>query len=274
MAAKFLGTALSAVGLFGALKGTSTSKPSGKYGDFLSEFRKKSFARTNLFEITLFPPKVMIGEKLTYSLHLYAESATLPGLNFATSDVRRYGYGPLEKKPYAPIFNDVTISFLVDGTGDLYKYFYKWLNRIVSTDQYINGNSNSKNGLGAFEVEYKDDYKTQINISTFDEAGNAVLNSQIVDAVPISISDTQLSWGENDQIMRLQITFSYFQHILLDPDSREPSSGVTKPLSGLQQLVKAGTALQTLSSLRKPRSVGDVINVVNNAKTIIGGFGF
>lgn len=273
MAAKFLGTALSAVGLFAALKGTTSTSPTGKYGNFLSEFRKKSFARNNLFEVTLFPPKVITGEKLVYNLHLYAESASIPGLNFATSDIRRYGYGPIEKKPYAPIFNDITISFLVDGTGDLYKFFNKWMNRIVSSDQYVNGSS-SNNGLSAFEVEYKDDYKTQINISTFDEAGEVVLNTQLVDAVPIAISDTQLSWSDNDSVMKLQVTFTYFQHILLDPNSREPSSGVVKPLSGLQQLIKAGTALQTLSSLRKPRSIGDVINVVNNAKVIAGGFGF
>lgn len=273
MAAKFLGTALSALSLYSALKGSSSTGASGKYGNFLSEFNKSSFARTNLFEVTLFPPKIMTGEKLNYSLHLYADSVNIPGINFATSETRRYGYGPIEKKPYAPIFNDITISFLVDGTGNLYKYFYRWMNRIVSSDQYINGNTSS-NGLEAFEVEYKDDYKCQINISTFDEAGNAVLSSQLVDAIPISLSDTQLSWGANDEVMRLSMTFTYFQQILTDPDSKDPVTGHTKPLSGLQQIIKAGTALQTLSTLRKPRSVGDVINVINNAKVIAGGFGF
>jgi hypothetical protein len=106
-------------------------------------------------------------------------------------------------------------------------------------------------------------------VSTF----NAVLNSQLIDAIPISISDTQFSWSDNDQIMKMNVTFTYFQHVILNTDSREPESGFKKPLSGLQQLIKAGTALQTLSSLRKPKSVGDVINVINNAKVITGGYG-
>ena len=78
-------------------------------------------------------------------------------------------------------------------------------------------------------------------------------------------------WGDTDQVMKLQVTFTYFQHIL-NTDKNEPVSGYRKPLSGLQQIVKAGTALQTISSLRKPRSVGDVINVINNAKVITGGY--
>jgi len=274
MAAKFLNTALTGLALYSALKPSSTSQATGRYGNFLSEFRSRSFARTNLFEVTLRPPTIMTGDRIDSVIHLYADSINIPGLNFATSETRRYGYGPVEKKPYAPIFNDITISFLVDGTGNIYKYFYKWMNRIVSSDQYINGNTASSNGLGAFEVEYKDNYKSQIGISTFDEAGNGVLTSQIVDAIPIGLSDTALSWSDNDQIMRLNMTFTYFQHVLISSDSKEPVSGQTKPLSGLQQIVKAGTALQTLASLRKPKGVGDVLNVINNAKTIIGGFGF
>jgi len=274
MAANFLNTALSGLALFSALKPTSNSQASGRYGDFLGEFRNRSFARTNLFEVTLRPPLIMTGDRIDQVIHLYADSVNIPGLNFATSETRRYGYGPIEKKPYAPIFNDITISFLVDGTGNIYKYFYKWMNRIVSSDQYVNGNTSSTNGLGAFEVEYKDDYKSQIAISTFDEAGNGVLTSQIIDAIPIGLSDTALSWSDNDQIMRLNMTFTYFQHVLISSDNKEPVSGQTKPLSGLQQIVKSGTALQTLASLRKPKGVGDVLNVINNAKTIIGGFGF
>ena len=190
---------------------------------------------------------------------------------FATSETRRYGIGPIEKKPYAPIFNDISVSFLVDGQGELYKFFYTWMNRIVSSDQFVNGNGVSDNGLSPFEVEFKDDYKCQLMISTFDEAGNSVLSSQIVDAIPISISDTAFSWGDTDQVMKLQVTFTYFQHILTT-DKSEPVSGYKTPLSGFQQIVKAATALQTLSALKKPQSVGDVINVINNAKVIAKGY--
>ena len=271
MAAKFLGTALSAVGLYSALKGSSSKGATGRYEGFLSEFRNKSFARTNLFEVTIQPPKIMNGNKAFENLHLYAESASIPGLMFATSETRRYGTGPIEKKPYAPIFNDVSVSFLVDGQGDIYKFFYTWMNMIVSSDQYVNGNAAHQAGLAPFEVGYKDDYKCQMMISTFDEAGNSVLSSQLVDAIPISISDTSFSWGDTDQVMKLQVTFTYFQHIL-QTDQGNPVSGYRRPLSGFQQIVKAGTAIQALSSLKKPQSIGDVINVINNAKVITGGY--
>jgi hypothetical protein len=163
MAAKFLGTALSAIGLYAALKPTSSSKPIGRYGDFISNVRQRGFARTNLFEVVIVPAKNMPCKQGSDKvIHLYADSVNIPGINFATSETRRYGYGPVEKKPYAPIFNDITVSFLVDANANIYKYFYKWLNNIVSFDQYVNNNSVSERGLGAFEVDYKDDYKCQL----------------------------------------------------------------------------------------------------------------
>ena len=268
--AKFVGTALSALALYSALKPSGGGTASGRYDSFLSEFRNRSFARTNLFEVILHPPKILVGDKVVNNLHLYAESATLPGINFATSETRRYGIGPIEKKPYAPIFNDVTLSFLVDGGGELYKFFYRWMNGIVASDQYMTGNSVSPNGLEPFEVEFKDDYKCQLEIATFDEAGNSVLSSKMIDAIPIAISDTQLSWGDTDQIMKLQVTFTFFNHVMIS-EAGEPITGYKRPLSGIEQIVKAGTAVQLLSSLKKPKSVGDVINVINNAKVLTGG---
>lgn len=243
------------------------------YTNFLSEIRKRSVSRTNLFEVTIAPPSIMRGNQMQNVINLYADSVSLPGINFATSDVRRYGYGPVEKKPYSPIFNDITISFLVDGQGNIYKYFYKWMNNIVNTDLSPGGLNITQNGLSAFEVEYKDNYKSELFVSTFDEAGKRVLNSRIIDAVPIGLSETNLSWSDNDQIMKINVTFTFFQHQLLSTENNEPESGHFKSLSGLQQIIKAGTAIQALVSSGKPRSIGDVINVVNNAKTVINGYG-
>jgi hypothetical protein len=42
-------------------------------------------------------------------------------------------------------------------------------------------------------------------------------------------------------------------------------------LSGLQKLLKVGTAVQTLASLRAPTGIADIINVVSNAKIAVGG---
>lgn len=271
--ANIIGNALSAVSLFSALKGSSSKGPQGKYANFLSEIRKSSFARTSYFEVGISPPKILTGDKQFNTLHLYADSVNLPGLMLATSETRRYGFGPIEKKPYAPIFSDITVSFLVDGQGEIYKFFYKWLNGIVSSDNQIGSNSTSQNGLAPFEVEFKDDYKCQLTISTFDEAGNSVLNSHLIDAIPIGITDAPLSWGDTDQVMKMQVTFTYFQHVL-KTDKNEPVSGGQKPLSGLQQIVKASSAVQVLASLKKPQSIGDVVNVVNNAKVVLGGLGF
>ena len=47
-----------------------------------------------------------------------------------------------------------------------------------------------------------------------------------------------------------------------------------RELSGFEQLLRIGTAAKALkASMKKPTSVGDVINITSNAQTFLGSFG-
>jgi len=261
--------------IFNAGKGLSASQNRRDLNNFLANTHKlNGFSRPSLFYVEIVPPKSMFGtaeRDNAKSLAFLSESANLPGVSLATTDVRRYGYGPTERKPYAPIFVDTTITFLVDNKGVVQSFFYKWINSIVKFDTVVGGNGSVFNNrlINPFEVNYKDDYSSDIIITTVDDSNNDIVNVRYTKAFPIFMGDISLGWNDTDSVARLPITFTYYnwkiEAINLNQISENRKPGV------IQSLIKAGTAIQTLATLRKPRNVADVLNVVNNSKIAIGG---
>lgn len=224
--------------------------------------------RSNHFYVTIPNPRILSGDIGPILLPFLTESANLPGISLATSEIRRYGVGAIERKPYAPIFTDQQMTFYGDGSGTVHKFFYKWMNGIVKFDNPVNGKG-GYNGLRPFEVEYKRDYAVDIVITTIDEKERKIKEFKLYGAYPISIGDINMSWAETDNFQRIPVTFTYYNwkrtDISIDIDNEFGN------LSAVQKILKAGTAIQTLASLRKPGNVADIINVVNNSKIALGG---
>lgn len=227
--------------------------------------------RPNHFYVTIPNPPILRGDIGPILLPFLTESANIPGMALATSDVRRYGYGPTERKPYAPIFVDQQMTFLGDASGTVHKFFYKWMNGIVKSDEFPRGRPGF-NGVRPFEVEYKRQYAVDITITAIDEVDRKIMEVKLYDAFPIAMGDINMSWGQNDSYVSLPITFSYFNWKRTDI-SINLEDLIGEDLSPVQRLLKAGTAIQTLARIKKPNNVADIINVVNNSKIAVGSLG-
>jgi len=261
----------------GSLFGTGRGLPPGQNRRDLNNFlgtasKLKGFARPAHFYIEIRPPHTMRHQSdNARSLAFLCESANLPGVSFATSPIRRYGYGPVENKPYAPIFIDTTMTFLTDASGMVQKFFYEWMNSIIKFDEVVYGPVGDAHdySIAPFEVNFKDQYSTDILVTTVDESNNDILNVRFREAYPVFMGDVNLGWGDTDSVSRLPITFTFFnwkiERININQvlEKRSPSA--------IQSLIKVGTAIQTLATLRKPNNVADIINVVNNSKIALGG---
>jgi hypothetical protein len=268
-----LNTAMNVIGTVASLKSLlgneNNSAATGKLNNFMSEIRQSSVARTNLFEVTLTAPRILTGSGAARKISLYAEGASLPGLSLETGQVTRYGFGPNEKIPYSLQTNDTTISFIGDGKGEIYKFFYNWLQGIVRADYNVPSNQTSSNGLSAYEVEFKEDYKSTITITTFNEVGTPVFVYDLSDAFPLNVPDVSLNWSDSS-MMQFSVQFAFLQSKL--QNAGEPlaltASGVGN-LSPFQKLVKIGTAVQTIAALRRPTSVQDALNSAGTIKTMM-----
>lgn len=269
-----LNTAMNAIGTVAAVKSLFGNAPSstasGRMNSFITEIRQNSVARTNYFEITLTAPKILAGDAATAKkISLYAEGATLPGLFLQTDDgIKRFGIGPQEHVPYSAQVNNTTITFIGDGKGEIYKFFYNWLQGIVRSDYSVPSGNVSRNGLAPYEVEFKEDYRSTLIIRTFNEQGDTIFEYELREAFPKSIADVSLSWSESS-LMQFSVEFNYLQSKLLTSDTPVSLSPNGIPgLSPFQKIAKIGTAVQAIASLKRPQNVQDAISSITTIKNL------
>lgn len=233
--------------------------------------------RSNLFLVSIQFPQAFAQTqtnlmKLTpRTLMMFTEQASLPGMSIGSDDqIKRYGTGPAEKMPHSIFFADITFNFLADGNGEILKMFHNWMRYIVNFDSRKNGPT-GLNNADPYEVGYKDDYAAQIEITVFSEAADKIITYTLNDVFPIFLGEIALSWADTDSIMRVPVTFSYrdWQSDAMSVTALRP--GVGNNLTLLQKILKVGTAVQAISAMRRPRSVADVVNVVNNANILSRG---
>ena len=250
-----------------------------KLTNFYASLKKHSIARTNRFEVLVSLPTMLApynNSETHRLLQLRCDSASVPGVSLTTEDVKRYGYGLTEKIPTGAQMGDFACSFVGDAEGLVYKLFYRWTNGIVKWDEKPNAAGKiSYNKLRPYEFEYKENYASTIQILTYDENEDKLLSYTLYDAFPIGIGEIQYNWGDNDNLVRIPVNFaySYFKVDTIDEDIVF-KAGAANELGLIGTLVKVGTAVQTLASLRKPTSVADALNVANNAKLVIGNLKF
>lgn len=279
-----LGTVAAGASFLGL--GTSKSNFDNKIGEFYSNFGKKGYTKTNRFEVLFNIPPILIPHTATYNfsetprlLSLRCEGASVPGISLNTSDGMRHGYGLTEKIVNGAQYGNFTCSFIGDQAGDIYKFFHVWMLSIVKFNEkpsYV-GDGPSGNATGAFpfEYSYKNEYAASINLITYNENSDTLRTFDIFEAFPTAIGDIQYNWGDTDNLVRIPIQFAYTYFKVKDiTDKIKLSDNVGGGLGLFGTLIKVGTAAQVLGSIKKPQSIGDIINVVNNAKTVLSGFNF
>jgi len=273
-----LNTGLNVLGTAAVLRsfaGRNKPDADNRMNRFMSEMRSNGIARTNLFDITIPIPRMLLLEQTTdrveKKLSLYAETAQLPGVNIQTDNIKTFGVGPMEAMPYSIQTNDLTLTFLGDGKGYVYKFFYQWLHQIVRGDSAMTVDTVSKNNLSPYEVEFKDQYSVDLTLYSYNEQSQVIFEYKIYDAFPKNLPDISLSWQDQSNYMQFGVTFSYLRAELLNvSEAVQGTQNGFKGLNTLQKLVKIGTALQTLKTLRKPTSLQDALASTTTVRNVSG----
>ena len=156
-------------------------------------------------------------------LSMLCEASNLPGMQLATSGVNRYGYGPIEQKPFMPTFSTCDVRLLADGNGQVWSYMQSWLNFILNFN--VSQGIGTATGFGAtgalglggtaagtqnpYELNYLVNYAVDITITLFQPDGTQNMALVLRNAYPKFIGDPQLNWGSMNNLMRIPISFSF-----------------------------------------------------------------
>ena len=204
--------------------------------DFRAVMAKKGIARSNLYKLVITMPPGLRSNARALNMPssmgdlddicLYCESVTIPGLQLATTDSKPYGYGPMEQKAYAPVFNQMQASFIVDAKGYTLSFFRNWMRAIVNYTSegkayYRASAPGPRGGKNAvFESSYKAEYETMLELYVVSGVANQatdnslkveiVTKTTITRAFPTMLGDAVLNYGVTDQYLSVPVTFSFF----------------------------------------------------------------
>jgi hypothetical protein len=243
--------------------------------------RKWGIEKPSLTYVGLTPPNLFASvvpdasALLSQLVTLRAERINQPGIQLMTSSLRRHGVGPLEKKPYSAAFNDVTVSFIGDARGIIHQFFYVWFSAIIGFDNMPQAGVPLDSFYGKpFELSYRDSYKTTIDIITYDEIQQKIGVVKLYNAYPISMGEIQRDWSGVNDLVRIPITFTYSHWAYdgnLELQLREPSRQTlaSQNTSLFDNLMKGASVLQTITAVKSPRNINDVLNVVNTGSTLL-----
>lgn len=161
-------------------------------------------------------------------LTMRCDNAVLPSINLLQEqNIRRYGFGPVENVAYGVNVGDFTLQFIVDKEALVVEFFEAWLNKIVNRDSYGGANMNavSESGRRPYEVAYKDTYAcSSVNVFMYDRSQNAVMEYNIYDVFPTGIQSMNMSWSEENTLMKLNITFSFTDLRIMQSKAKDKQS--------------------------------------------------
>jgi hypothetical protein len=164
--------------------------PSNRSKDFISEIKTQGLSRTNRFTVEMTPPGA--APAVTRRILLFCEQASLPGINYATTQNR--SYGEVREIPYDKLYDNITLQFHVDKDFHVKKVFDQWLHYI----QHPVSRS----------FEYYNNYVTPMTVEIQDLNDKSTYQIQFFEAYPKAMTAIQLD-AEAKDTMRLQVTFQY-----------------------------------------------------------------
>lgn len=185
---------------------------------FASNIQKYGTIQNNKFEVKF--NRIPKGLQSTYAypevdrlLIARANTIRVPGNTLDAYENRRYGIGPKNSTVTNINYQPINISFIETADGNISKFFYDWTNLIFNVGPEIT----------SYNVAYKDDYITEVDILVYNNWGKPTnaegrdskpsIKYSLYEVFPLTVSDNDLAWDETNSLLKVNVSFafSYFQ---------------------------------------------------------------
>jgi len=146
-------------------------------------------------------------------LGLYASDAVLPGSSFADVEVSGDRQGITERMPFKRIYDDVTLTFMVDRQYKVLRYFEAWMQLINPLHGQVGGKANNQ----VMTLNYPKDYKCTMSIVKFNKdyfkRGIDYIYYCFVRSWPLSMSSIPVNY-DSGSVLKLNVTFRYERYVV------------------------------------------------------------
>jgi hypothetical protein len=194
--------------------------------DFVSSLSRHGTLQTNKFEVEIPLPEIIRGGYPREILTLRTDRVRIPGIVLDNIETRRYGIGPVYKTATNVRFEPINMSFIETSKSEIHSLFYSWIRLGVINFSQIGGRASTESSRAPnFLTEYKENYVKDITIKVFNNAGQGLrasssispsLELKLIEAFPISISDNDLSWGDTNTLYKVNVSFAYSYHQMIE----------------------------------------------------------
>jgi hypothetical protein len=168
----------------------------------INEF-KSSFSESlpiTHYEMIVNPPGNAGGGQ---EINLRTESIMLPGVSFFSVDnYSAYGNGLMYNIPYRYSPQEISVVHTIDEDANMISIFRDWTNKIIDL-----------NGDDKFGAKYFKDYVVEGQIIVFNrQLQSATKKIKLFDLYPISVEPINMSWGQNDDIAKLAVSYRFTRY--------------------------------------------------------------
>ena len=189
---------------------------------FSSNINAYGTLKTSKFDINITPPRILLGTgNISGLIKFRAEQINLPSVNLDLTSVNRYGIGPKQKFATNVSYPETfSISFIEVENGMIQRCMLHWMNSIFSFDQ--------KQPLYrippyVYVTQYKDEIATIIEVIQYTDDGRLGNIIDILDAFPVNLSVSPLSWAETNTLVKVKVEFAFTEWENPIPCHEEPA---------------------------------------------------
>lgn len=183
---------------------------------FKEDIQSKGYIKSNHFEVMIAPPQVGSNSiTLLRNITHRIEQVRVPGINFMSADINRYGVGPTQKQPFNAQFNEVSFTIFCDAAGDIWQFWHDWLRAVYQFTPSATPGTGQVTSDANYSVSYKEEYSTTMSIVIYDVEGNPVKRVDLYQAFPTSIREMPMSWEDRGNLLRLGVSVTYKEHTVV-----------------------------------------------------------
>lgn len=166
-----------------------------KVENIVSNILDNGFLTSNRYVAEFQLPKVMASEAPNMpNMMIRCMSVTIPGRNISTTGYRIYG--PARQMPYEILYGgEITLNYILSRDMTERGFFEKWMNSVVSNNNY--------------KLGYYDDYVGNLAIHVLDRSDQTAYVSLVEEVYPKSVGDLTLANDRENEFLTQEVTLTF-----------------------------------------------------------------